>query len=641
MKKVNFIRMFPLVIILSFSNVLGQVQFELSFGGINEDRAHSIIQTSDGGYAVAGFTSGFGAVNLDMYITKFEADGSLQWSRTIGGLWREEAFEIIQTTDGGYAIAGYTHTFGQTSDEDMYIVKLDSLGTFQWHKAIGAFDFGERNREHANSIKQTNDGGYVLAGYTWRPPNSYYHIYIVKLDSSGNLQWERILGGPSVDIAHSIIQTTDGGYAIAGYSRTSNTDNFYIVKLDENGLFQWNTAVGGSLDDRAYSIIQTADGGYAIAGETLSYSFSGANQNMYIVKLDSVGVLQWTRVVGGTQTDRARDIMQTTDGGYIAAGHTNSHASQSINRVYIVKLNINGELQWSKTVGGTWSESSSSITQTRDGGFATAGFTLSYGTTPSVPNMYILKFDNSGMTCENSTSFNSLTATGGTAFTPTPMFVFAPTFVNEPVPIIGSGGTVTSICTIIPVELISFTSSVNGSNVTLSWVTASEVNNSGFEVQRKVGSLQSSVNNSDFKSVAFVEGNGTTTETNHYSFEDKNLSSGKYSYRLKQIDFDGTYEYSDVIEVEINKPDAFSLSQNYPNPFNPSTTIEFQIPSDGFVSLIIYNTIGQEVSTLVSEQQTAGNYSISFSADRLPSGLYFYTLRSGEYNVTRKMLLLK
>jgi hypothetical protein len=429
----------------NFSNVLGQVQFELSVGGAGEDRAHSIIQTKDGGYAIAGITFNFGAVNYDIYIVKLDAGGALQWSRTIGGVWREEPFDIIQTRDGGYAVAGYTYPFGQEMDEDMYIVKLDYNGSFQWHKSIGAFDFGERNRDHANSIIQTIDGGFVLAGYTWRPPNFYYHIYVVKLDENGDFQWSRIFGGSSVDIAQSIIQTSDGGYAIAGYSRTSNTDNFYIAKLDQNGLLQWNTAVGGPLDDRAYSIIQTFDGGYAVAGETLSYSFGGAYQNMYIVKLDSIGSLQWTRVVGGTKTDRARDIIQTIDGGYVVAGHTNSHTSQSTNRVYIAKLNTSGELLWTNTVGGTWSESASSITPTNDGGFATAGFTLSYGTTPSVPNMYVLKFDSSGITCENSTSFTSLTSTGGTAFTPMPTFVFPPTLVNEPTPIISSGGNVTSV----------------------------------------------------------------------------------------------------------------------------------------------------------------------------------------------------
>jgi hypothetical protein len=196
---------------------------------------------------------------------------------------------------------------------------------------------------------------------------------------------------------------------------------------------------------------------------------------------------------------------------------------------------------------------------------------------------------------------------------------------------------------IVPVELVSFSASVVNNSVSLSWVTSSELNNSGFEVQRKnppLNPLQGGENNS-WERIGFVGGNGTTTETNHYSFEDKNLSAGKYSYRLKQIDFDGTFEYSDIIEVEIDIPVEFSLSQNYPNPFNPLTTIEYQIPSNGFVSLKIYNSLGQEVSTLVNENQSAGKYSITFSDEKLTSGLYFYSLRSGDFSETKKMILLK
>jgi hypothetical protein len=192
---------------------------------------------------------------------------------------------------------------------------------------------------------------------------------------------------------------------------------------------------------------------------------------------------------------------------------------------------------------------------------------------------------------------------------------------------------------VIPVELASFAASVNNNIVMLNWITSSELNNSGFEIERQAGSKQYAIGR--WERIGFVEGNGTTTEINYYSFIDEEVSAGKYLYRLKQIDFDGTFEYSDIIEVEVNIPAEFSLLQNYPNPFNPSTKIDYSISSDGFVSLTIYNMIGQEVETLVNENQSAGKYSITFSADKLPSGLYFYTFRSGEFSATKKMLLLK
>ncbi|MFO7525244.1 MAG: T9SS type A sorting domain-containing protein [Ignavibacteriaceae bacterium] len=194
----------------------------------------------------------------------------------------------------------------------------------------------------------------------------------------------------------------------------------------------------------------------------------------------------------------------------------------------------------------------------------------------------------------------------------------------------------------IPVELVSFSASVVNNSISLSWVTASEINNSGFEIEKKVGSGQYAVGNPlSWEKIGFVEGNGTTTETKYYSFVDEGVSAGIYNYRLKQFDFDGTFEYSNEVQVEVHGVAEYSLSQNYPNPFNPSTTIEFQIPSDGFVTLTIYNTIGQEVSKLVNEYRSAGNFSITFSGEKLPSGLYFYTLRSGDFKKTKKMLLLR
>ncbi|MCW9066440.1 MAG: T9SS type A sorting domain-containing protein [Ignavibacteriaceae bacterium] len=184
----------------------------------------------------------------------------------------------------------------------------------------------------------------------------------------------------------------------------------------------------------------------------------------------------------------------------------------------------------------------------------------------------------------------------------------------------------------IPVELTSFAASVNPGSVTLSWSTASETNNQGFEIQRTIGS--------DFYTIGFVEGNGTTTEINNYSYTDRNLTAGNYSYRLKQIDFNGRYEYSNVINVDV-APEQFELSQNYPNPFNPSTTINFSIPQSSIVTLKVFNTLGQEVKTLVNQNMESGVHSISFDASELNSGIYFYKLDAGQFTEVRKMTLIK
>ncbi|MBK7632306.1 MAG: T9SS type A sorting domain-containing protein [Ignavibacteriales bacterium] len=195
---------------------------------------------------------------------------------------------------------------------------------------------------------------------------------------------------------------------------------------------------------------------------------------------------------------------------------------------------------------------------------------------------------------------------------------------------------------VVPVELVSFSASTNENNVNLNWSTSTETNNSGFSIERKqVYSQQSSIGTGEWTELAFINGNGTTTETQSYSFVDNNLSSGKYLYRLKQIDFDGTFEYSNEIEVIVTIPEKFELSQNYPNPFNPSTKIKYQIVTSNPVSLKIYDVLGNEVATLVNEVQPSGNYEVTFDAASLSSGTYFYKLQTGSLVETKKMLLLK
>ena len=188
---------------------------------------------------------------------------------------------------------------------------------------------------------------------------------------------------------------------------------------------------------------------------------------------------------------------------------------------------------------------------------------------------------------------------------------------------------------LLPVELTSFVSSVSGNNVTLNWTTASESNNSGFEIER-------SIVNGEWSKVGNVSGNGTTTVSNNYSFSDRNLASGNYNYRLKQIDFNGNFEYFNLSnEVNIGVPDNFELSQNYPNPFNPSTTINYSLPTDSKVNIRLFDMSGKEVATLVNEDKTAGYYSVNFNASSLSSGVYYYSINANNFTSTKKMMLIK
>jgi hypothetical protein len=192
--------------------------------------------------------------------------------------------------------------------------------------------------------------------------------------------------------------------------------------------------------------------------------------------------------------------------------------------------------------------------------------------------------------------------------------------------------------TTIPVELTSFTGTTSNGKVTLDWITATELNNSGFEIEKRKTINERS---EEWQSIGFVNGNGTSTEIHSYSFTDLNPFVGSSYYRLKQIDFDGTFEYSNILEVTFGTVSEFALDQNYPNPFNPSTKINYSIKEKSNVELKIFDLLGGEVATLVNEEKSPGNYEVFFDASKLSSGVYLYTIKAGSFVQTRKMLLMK
>jgi hypothetical protein len=191
----------------------------------------------------------------------------------------------------------------------------------------------------------------------------------------------------------------------------------------------------------------------------------------------------------------------------------------------------------------------------------------------------------------------------------------------------------------IPVELTSFSASTDGKFVTLNWGTASEINNKGWEIERRIKNNENDFTN--WTIAGFVDGYGNSLNSRSYSFNDKNITTGIFQYRLKQIDYDGKYSFSNIVEVEVNLPDEFALFQNYPNPFNPETIIRFEVPVTAFVNLTIYNAVGELISVLVNKQMERGVYLWKFDAGNLPSGIYFYRLSSGDQIFTKKMILIK
>ena len=308
-----------------------------AIGGKNDDEGKSLIQTSDGGYAIAGFTFSFGAGKDDVYVVKLDAYGNLQWTKTIGEKERDRGNSLIQTSDGGYAIAGLTQSFG-AGETDVYVVKLDAHGNLQWTKTIGGLGY-----DGGTSLIQTSDGGYAITGVTSSFGAGEGDVYVVKLDANGNLQWTKTIGGPGDEIGISLIQTSDGGYAITGATSSfgAGEGDVYVVKLDAHGNLQWTKTIGGLRYDGGTSLIQTSDGGYAITGATTS--FGAGEADVYVVKLDANGNLQWIKTIGAKNENPIRSsIIQTSDGSYVIAGTTRSFGAGGMD-VYVVKLDKNSD----------------------------------------------------------------------------------------------------------------------------------------------------------------------------------------------------------------------------------------------------------------------------------------------------------
>ena len=245
-----------------------------------------------------------------------------------------------------------------------------------------------------------------------------------------------------------------------------------------------------------------------------------------------------------------------------------------------------------------------------------------------------------GYVCGNSTTVVCRTTNGGTNWTfqnvHLPTLAGVKVLSNDIAYALGTYGSIMryDIHGFVPVELVSFTSSVSGNNVLLKWNTATELNNQGFDVERAAIP-------GNWEKIGFVAGSGTTTEPRSYSFVDNDLNTGKYYYRLRQVDYNGTFEYSDVIQVEVVVPFDFALEQNYPNPFNPNTMIRFSVPQNSMVNIKVYNIVGQEVAEIVNDVKTSGRYEISFEANGLASGIYLVKMQAGDFISTIKMTLLK
>jgi TolB-like protein len=362
------------------------VAFAKTYGGTGYDRAYSVQQTSDGGYIVAGYTSSFGAGG-DILLIKTDANGNIIWAKTYGGTDYEDAPTVQQTSDGGYILASYTYSFGAVN-RDILLIKADANGNVQWAKT-----YGGTGDDLVSSVQQTSDGGYIVAGYTTSFGASSFDIFLIKTDANGNIIWAKTYGGTYWDEASSVQQTLDGGYIVVGFTPSFGAGGWdiFLVKTDANGNVIWAKTYGGTDDDWAYSVQQTSDGGYIVAGRTAS--FGAGLSDVFLVKTDADGNIIWAKTYGGTGDDLVSSVQQTSDGGYILAGFTASFGAGG-GDIFLMKTDASGNLQWAKTFGGMNDDGATSVQQTSDGEYIVAGRTWSFSA--GLYDVFLVKTDASG-----------------------------------------------------------------------------------------------------------------------------------------------------------------------------------------------------------------------------------------------------
>lgn len=391
----------------SVSQTADVIEWQTCLGGSMSEETQSIFHTNDGGFIIAGFTasndddvSGYHGGTSDCWIVKLSAMGNLEWQKTYGGSVADYASSIVQTNDGGYIFAGTTSSndgdvSGNHGVVDVWVVKLDGQGGIEWQKCFGGTD-----EDFPASIVQTSEGGFIVAGVTNsnngdvsgnHGANDYW---VVKLDVAGSIQWQRCFGGTGFDNATSIIQTNDAGYILTGFSVSNDgdvignhgMDDYWIIKLDSLGSLQWQKSMGGTATDRAYSIVQTLSGGYLVTGQSNSVDGDVSNNigdnDIWLTSLNSSGSILWQKSLGGTKFDGSTSLVITNDGNYVIGGTTMSEngdvtLNHGVNDYWILKLDTSGNLLWQISLGGTDRDYFSQLVASSDGGIAIAGTSAS------------------------------------------------------------------------------------------------------------------------------------------------------------------------------------------------------------------------------------------------------------------------
>lgn len=362
-----------------------------TYGSPDNDFAFALAATSDGGYAIVGSTgSTIGSTQGYVWLVKADADGYELWNRTYGIIGKTHGYYVVQTVDGGYAIVGSNAS--SSDNRDVWLLKTDADGNELWNQTYGGAE-----DDNALSLVQNSDGGYTIAGTTGSFSGGNSDFWLIKTDAAGNELWNQTYGGPEIDLARSLVQTSDDGYAILGITRSFGAGgvDFWLVKTDADGMLQWSQTYGGPADDFALNVVETSDSGYALIGNTLTYG--AGDFDFWLIKTDSTGNELWNQTYGGPESDSGLSLVQSSDGGYALTGSTTSYGAGGQD-FWLVKTDADGNALWNQTYGGPDGDGAYSLVKTDDGGYAIVGTTESYGV--GGQDFWLIKTDEYGVVPE-------------------------------------------------------------------------------------------------------------------------------------------------------------------------------------------------------------------------------------------------
>jgi hypothetical protein len=445
MKGKNLVMIF-VFILLGMGIVKATEAFQIIYGRIGDNFGYAVQQTFDRGYIITGYTEGING-GEDVYLIKTDSTGDTLWTKSYGGTGDDEGYSVQQTTDTGYIIVGRTNSFDSVNYH-IYLIKTNSMGDTLWTRTYGGI-----NWEEGYSVQQTTDGGYIFVGYTGSFGDIINHsadVYLIKTDSIGDTLWTKTYGGTQGDVGYSVQQTTDGGYIITGetisFGWASSLDtvrHVYLIKTNAFGDTLWTKIYGGngSVGEQGNSVKQTTDGGYIILGVT--NSFDSVFNEIYLIKTDANGDTLWTKIYGGNGPVWGYSVQQTTDGGYIISGYIDIADSGLID-AYLIKTNPIGDTLWTRSYKGNNEHSYGYyVHQTTDGGYIIVGqsYYLSYGYM-----LYLVKTDANGYSGCNQDQTKINVISPPTQVGNTHTHVSNGCIITSPPTVVNSGGIIKVYC---------------------------------------------------------------------------------------------------------------------------------------------------------------------------------------------------